>query len=55
MAKQKKRRYGVNFDIGFYVEVMAQSEEEAEDIAKDNMHRADEGEVHNFDAELIGE
>lgn len=46
-------RYGVNFDIGYYMEVKANNEDEALKKAKDNISKATEGEAHNFEVEKI--
>lgn len=48
-----ERKYAVNFDIDFHIEVMATSEDEAIEKAKDRLHDADEGEAHNFEAKVI--
>ena len=49
---QQQKKYAVNFDIGFYIEVMATSEDEAIEKAKDRLHDAKEGEAHNFEARV---
>ena len=46
-------KYGVNFDVGFYVEVEAENADEAIEKAKDNISKAEEGEAHAFEAERI--
>lgn len=48
-------KYGVNFDVGFYVEVEVENEDKDEAIekAKDNISKAEEGEAHAFEAERI--
>lgn len=46
-------KYGVNFDIGFYIEVEANSPEEAIDYAKDHLHEAIEGEAHGFESQPL--
>jgi len=48
MAKNKT--FTVYFDIAFMVDVKAHSEEEALEKAKDNLHKAEEGEAHSFRA-----
>jgi len=46
-------KWGVNFDIGFYLVVEAETEEEALEKARDNISKAHEGEAHGFEAEKI--
>jgi len=41
-------KYGVDFDISFYLEVEANSPEEAIEYVKDHLHEATEEEAHNF-------
>ena len=49
-------KYAVQFEIGFYVEVEAESENEALEEVKDNLHKYGhdhEGEAHGFEVELV--
>ena len=45
--------YGVNFDLGMFLEIEADSEEEAIEEAKERTVHALEGEYHGFEAEKI--